>query len=462
MRFLSAALFSVLMVSTSPASAVTAPQWQSQLEGEIQRITARSPDVDIVGKVAVEDVNGQLRATLPGLVITSPDKSQWRVPPIVLLGSTQSDAIEVTLPETVTRYNTAQAPIATMRLGTQNLKGRWDYKGNYFNALQGSIQNVRFEDSIARSASRVSSITLDAASGANIAIRARDVHSTAINPGGGDLTTSVGNMVIAYRLDGDNRLTLTRLVGLFNPAILLTEGKKTTLTLTGEQISTTDAKGRTTSVEKAVSEWQLQPKGAIISADNQTQLFIVRQTPETVYQAFLPQKLEVNASADKLPQELVSFAPGMSGTMARQALAKAGTVIKLEKLRLTTFDQGVISGNGSLRASTDVPSGFIGRMTLSFDNMKQLVNTTQMKLLQPDSGANRAAATQSLMGLMLLQGMGRQEGEATKFVLDLTSEGQTLVNGQDFSGLLSGLKGGGKGGNAMPAVPVAPVSGSNL
>ena len=457
MRFLSAAAFSLLF-STSAFAAVTAQDWQNELQSEIQRLSAASPDFQAMGGVAVQEVNGQLRATLPALVVTSPDKSSWQIPSIIMTGSASSDSVNITLPSTITRYNAAKAAIATMRLGAQTLNGSWNQSDNYFNSLNGNIKDVSFSDTIAKSSTQVGNIAIAASKGSSVQFSASDVRNTTTNKEQQTLSSAIGKVNIAYQLPETNKLTLTRLIGLFNPAILLAENQKIGITVTTEQAGMTDGKGRTTTAEKVISAWQLEPKGTIIAASTNTQAFIVRQTPESPYSFVLPQKLDLTATIASLPHELVSFAPGMSYTMAKAAMAKAGTTINLTNLKITTFDQGVLTGKGSVKADNNVPSGFVGRVNLSIKELKQLVNTMQMQLLQPDSGTKRAAKTQSLMAMMLLQGMGKQNGSDTEFVVDLTSEGQTLVNGQDLSGLLPGAK----GANSVPSVPVTPVTGSNL
>lgn len=460
MRFLSAAvptLMMSLMITTAASAATTPVQWQGQLQSEIERLSANSPDIEALGRVSVEEVNGQLQATIPTLMITSPDKSTWQIPSITMVGSTSSDTVTITLPSTITRYNAAKAPIATMKLGQQSLNGRWNHAGNYFNSLNGNIKTITFEDTIAKSLSRVANAAITANKASDIQLTASDIN-TSMNKNGKTLNSAIGRMNIAYRLPEANGLTLTGVIGLFNPSILLSEGRKVGITVTAEQASATDENSRTTTIEKVASDWNLEAKGTIIAATTKTQAFIVRQTPESVYSFALPQKLDLNASIANLPRQLVSFAPGMSFTMAKEELAKAGTTINLSKLTLTTFDQGVIEGNGSVKANSTVPSGFVGRVTLKIKDLKGMISTSQMQLLQPQQGVNRAAKTQSVMALMLLQSMGKQNGNDTEFVLDLTPEGQTMVNGQDFSGLLSGLK----GGKAMPSLPVTPVKGSDL
>lgn len=461
MRLLSAAAFSLMI--TSPAlAAVTADQWQGQLQSEVNRISATSPDVQAQGSVTVDEVNGQLQATIPALIITSPDKSIWKIPSIKMLGSNSGDAVTVTLPTTITRYNAAKSLIATMTLGPQSLNGSWDYAGNHFTSLNGNVRNIRFEDNIAKSTSNVANVALSAAKSSSIQFVASDIRNTT-SKNQKTLSSAIGKMSIAYQLPENNKLTLTRLIGLFNPSIMLTDGQKLGITLTAEQLSATGNDGRTTTAEKVITAWQLEPKGTIIAANNTTQAFIVRQSPESPYSFLLPQKLDLAANVANLPRELVSFAPGMSYTMAKEALAKAGTTINLSKLNITTFDQAVLTGNGSVKANSHVPSGFVGRMTLKIKDLKNVVSTMQMQMLQPESGASRSAKTQSLMAMMLLQGMGKQNGSDTEFVIDLTSEGQTMVNGQDFSGLLSGLKGGaGNSSSVPPAMPVTPVTGSDL
>lgn len=455
MRILSAAVLS-LFFSTSAYASVTAEQWQGQLQSEIQRIQTQSPDIRAQGEVVVQESGGQLRAVLPALTVTSPDKSQWSIPSIIMTGSTSSNAVTIALPSTITRFNAAKAPIAKMTLGAQALNGSWNFSSNSFDTLNGTVKNVNFNDTIAHSQSAVGNVAISANKGSAIEFIANDIkNTTTIDQK--QLDSSAGKVSLGYQLP-DNKLTLPRLIGLFNPSILLTENKEIGITAVAEQLSSTGADNRTTTIQKVSSNWKLQPKGKIIAANTTTQIFIVKQSPESMYGFALPQQLDLNANVANMPLELVSFAPGMSATMAKQTMAKAGTVINIPKLLIKTFDQGTIMGNGSLKANANVPAGFTGRLTLKIENLKQLIATMQAGMLQPDAGSNRAAKTQALMAMMMIQGLGKQNGSSTEFIVDLTAEGQTLVNGQDFSGLISN----GKGANSIPALPVIPVTGSNI
>jgi hypothetical protein len=459
MRFLSVLILS-LFFSAPAFAALTANQWQSQLQAEIQRIEASSSDIKLQGGVTVQEVNGMLQATLPAMTVVSPDKSQWSIPSISLQASSTAGAaapVTITLPASITRYNASKQEIAKMTLGSQALNGNWNMSGSYFETLNGNIKNVTFNDTIAHSQSNVGNIALSANQGSQVQFLVTDIRNTTLKDRK-QLNSAVAKMNVAYQLSEGNKLTLMRIIGLFTPVLLLTENQKVGITATAEQVSLTGADDRTTTMQKLVSTWTLQPKGKIIGATSDTKVFVVRQSPESLYSFVLPQQMDMTATISDLPLELVSFAPGMSFTMAKEALAKSGTTIDVSKLMIRTFDQAVLNGNGKLKANSSVPSGFTGRITLQVKDLKELISTMQMQLLQPDSGTNRASKTKALMAAMMLQGMGKQNGANTEFVIDLTADGQTLVNGQDFSGLIPGGKGA-----AMPtAMPVPPVTGSDI
>ena len=108
----------------------------------------------------------------------------------------------------------------------------------------------------------------------------------------------------------------------------------------------------------------------------------------------------------------------------------------------------VLKGQGAVKPDLTTPSGLVGRVTIQMEKMQEALAQAQQ-----DPGK-----AQGVLGLMLLQGLGRADQETTRFVLDLTPDGQTLLNGQDFSAVTKMFKGMG-GGNPLGggALPVTPV-----
>ncbi len=213
MRFLTVLVFS-LFISTQAFAALTAAQLQTQLQAEVQRIEASSPDIKLQGGATVQEANGRLQATLPAMIVVSPDNSQWSIPSIKLDVSAISGnnaPVTITLPSTITRLNASKQEIAKMTLGSQALNGTWNVDGNYFDSLNGNVKNVTFNDTIAHSQSNVGNIALSANKGSATQFLVSDIRNTT-SKNGKALSSAVAKMNIAYQLPEGNRLTLTRII----------------------------------------------------------------------------------------------------------------------------------------------------------------------------------------------------------------------------------------------------------
>jgi hypothetical protein len=460
MRFLFALVFS-LFISANALAALTSDDWQSQLQQQIQQLQTQSPTIHANGNVTVQQGPSILRATLPAFTVTTPDQSYWSVPSIIMQISPSSGSVTIALPSTILRYNADKKEIARMVLGGQSLNGHWSTTGHYLESLNGVIKNMAFSDTIANAKSSVASVAIAANKGSPVEFVATDVRSMTVQ-NQKTSNTAIAKATIMYQMPSANQMTLAHLLGYLNPAILLAENQEVVFTMNAEQIATTDGGNRVTNLQKLTTKFDLRPNGTTVSGNVSAQALIVTQNPASAYGFVLPRQADLTASISNLPIEMVSFAPGMSANMAKSAMANAGTIINISKLNMTTFDQGKLNGTGMFKATNETPSGFTGRLTLNIENLKDLIASNQMQLLQPDKNTNRSAKTQSLMAMMMLQGMGKQNGNETEFVLDLTSDGQTLVNGQDLSGLVGGGKAKTKTIETVPSVPVQPVKSSNL
>ncbi|MDB5477742.1 MAG: hypothetical protein JWM96_237 [Alphaproteobacteria bacterium] len=467
MRFPIILFFLAALCLNSQAHAFGASSWQTQLQNEIKKIEAQSPDIKAQGEVTTEESGGVIRAILPTLIVTSPDKSQWTIPSITLQ-TNNADAltgpVTITLPAQITRQNAGKRDIAAMGIGQQNLSGTWNFASNSFQSLNGNLKALSFNDSVIQSNSTVSDVTIAATRPDSI-----DLSAINIATAGEKSRSSIGKLTLKYKLPGNNGLSLLRIVGLLNPALLVAENKRLALDATAEQISLTDSDNQTTTMEKLVSAIQVEETGKKVTGHNQLQAFIVHQSPESAYGFLLPRQLTMNSDIDDLPGELISFAPGMSLAMAKESMARAGTRITIRELNSQGFGPTVITGHGNLKANGTVPAGFTGRITLNIQGLNDAVASMQSQLL--NQGGNKSLATQSMLVTMMLQGMARQNGNRSEFIIDLTPEGQILVNGQDLSGVLPAnkvrlpteLPGGGAAINPptqLPSrsVPVVPVT----
>jgi hypothetical protein len=460
MRFLSALVFS-LFISSHAMAAMTADTWKSQLQEQIQQLQAQSPSIKATGEVTVQEAaGGQIVASLPILTVTSPDRSTWSIPPIQIQATSATNNIVIKLPATVTRYDAGKKEIARMNIGAQALNARWNESAHTFESLNGIVRNITFNDTIANAKSSVGNVTITANKGAPVEFIATDIRNTTVQKDE-TVNMAITKASITYQIPAADSMSLPRLIGYFNPAILLSENREIVFTVSAEQLGITNGTGHLTTLQKLNTKFDLQPKGQSISGVLDAQAYIINQTPASPYGFALPRQAELIANITNVPVEMVSFAPGMSLKMARKALDQAGTVIDITKLNIVTFDNAKLSGTGHLKADNETPSGFAGRINIKIENLKDMIAANQLQLLQPDNGTNRSGRTQGLMAMMMLQGMGKQNGTDTEFALDLTADGQTLVNGQDLSGLI-GSKSKAKSIDTVPAIPLTPVKSSNL
>lgn len=149
----------------------------------------------------------------------------------------------------------------------------------------------------------------------------------------------------------------------------------------------------------------------------------------------MPKTLSLTGQIKSLPKALIvlgALVPGLQTT-----LAQMGTQLDVDNVTVTTSNGAKLSGNGWFKAAQ--PGAALpvsGRMNLEWQNLQQILTSLQKSF--SEGAANRAESAQSMVLLMALQGMGKAVGQTTRYTVDLTPEGQIILNGQDVSGLFLG------------------------
>ena len=146
-------------------------------------------------------------------------------------------------------------------------------------------------------------------------------------------------------------------------------------------------------------------------------------------------------------------------------LTQTGGKLEIDDLSGLTQSGAKLSGDGWLKPSETTPAGVVGRLDVRFFDLNDAINALKKTDAKTTPTAKMAAdpnnpaavmqqmmsqfmGSQAAMGLTLLQNFGKAEEingkKATRYTIDFTSEGSTLVNGQDISLLLAPVYGVGK------------------
>lgn len=438
MRFMAAAGLCCLL--SSNAYALDAQSWQSQLQAEMNRIEQRSPMMKAQGQVTVQEQGANYIAVLPTMVITASDQSQWKVPSVSLIAPASSAAtgkVTIQLPSAISYKEANGQERSTIAIGQQNISGTWNFAKNYFENLNGSLGNIAFTDKTTGTQSNVAQIALNAANAAQADITATDLKNSTTKDGK-IYRGSVGKANVSYQFAGAPQLTITRVIGLLNPVWLLAENQNFGIKTNASQLSFTNEDGQVSTIANVTSNTQIQPKesGKILGATTQLELTQAAQTPDSVYGFILPKKLSMNATMANMPIQMLSFGPGQAAEIAKKAAAQAGMTATITDLTWDTYNKASLKGSGTLKAAENVPLGMTGRLTFNLHDLQSLITALQQQMNKP--GADMAMKTKGIMILMILQGMGKQDSNVTQFVLDMTADGQVLLNGNNIAALLPG------------------------
>ena len=188
-----------------------------------------------------------------------------------------------------------------------------------------------------------------------------------------------------------------------------------------------------------------------------------QRQPDSFMRGLMPKNLSLTGRIKSLPKALVIFGavvpiPGLQST-----LAQMGTQIDIDDLNMTTANGATLKGNGWFKAAPPASTLPVsGRAALKWENLQQVLTSLQQGF--SSGNGDRAQTAQSMVLLMMLQGMGKGAGNSTAYTVDLTPEGQVILNGQNVSAMFVGPNSllhffePKPAPPANPAVPVEPVT----
>lgn len=191
----------------------------------------------------------------------------------------------------------------------------------------------------------------------------------------------------------------------------------------------------------------------------------ITRNPAPFSAGMMPQTLSLTGQFRDVPKALVVLGALMPLPGMQSAMAGMGTRLDIDQMHAVTQNGAKLSGNGWLKAA---PAGgkfpVTGRVTLAFEDLQKTMTDLQ-RGIGGTLGKGSKDTTQSLLMLMVLQGMGKMTNDRTQYVLDMTPEGEILVNGNDVSPLVNGMGGGGSMLNLFqntPKVENPPVKSDSI
>lgn len=414
---------------------VTAEQWQQQLQADLDVIDQRSSMLSIEGPVKVEQQEGGLLATLPILTITAPDASRWSVPGVTLhalSGNAQTGNVTIKLPSRISYRNAAGQEQSAVEIASQSISGTWNFKGSYFETLNGTLGNIQYIDRASEANASIASIALDAANARAPMLTASNVRSKAkVN---GVMTGSMADsLTLNYQFADGAKLTLPRVIGLLNPVWLLVDNQDFTIAVNATKFTFSDTLSRVTTMESMASRLQVMPResGAVLGGRLQVDMKNVTQQPEQMYSFVLPTKATMLGTISNMPLQVL----GQPFYAAQKFMVDAGTRADISEIVWNTPDNARLTGTGWLKAAENVPLGVTGRLTLNIENLRALNASLQKRMAMP--GADMKTKAQGLVLVMILQGLVKDNGTASEILLDMTPDGQVLVNGQNVTALFA-------------------------
>lgn len=135
----------------------------------------------------------------------------------------------------------------------------------------------------------------------------------------------------------------------------------------------------------------------------------------------------------------IGMALAFMGLGMQQSMAASGSTLEIERIAWVS-DALKAEMTGSLVASASSPTGGTGTVTLVVEGLDEAV--AQLSAARDDPDAQEMA-----MPLSMLQAMGQRTEEAGVvrhlYVLELTPDGRTLLNGNDMGPMMEGMMGGG-------------------
>lgn len=423
------------------AAHATPQDWQAQLQKNISALPA--DNVATSGAVSVTEQNGQWRATLPVMTIKQTDGASWRVPNIIMLRS--GNDVRITLPSSISKLDAAGKAAGSATIGQQNLGGTWNDANGRFQSLQGQLKQIKATQT--QNSSQGSIDQIDIASADADTLTAKLTNATGVSVvEGKNYAAQVKNLTYSYQFKNANGLGIEQLIGLLQQNQLAAVKTPVTMKVDASDITFRNKPDVVNHIDRVQGQVMVTPKGDGKNADlrNNIDLVGLSQVPSKMNEVYLPKNVSMTGTVSSLPLAVLAMAPGKNVETIKQQMAASKTRVNFDSISMLTTAGAKMTGNGYLNANANVPTGFTGRINMKAENMASVMTALQQKSSAP--GADMATQAQAMMTMLMLQGLGVQNNQATQFILDLTPEGQTLLNGKDISSLVKMGTGGGFGG----------------
>ncbi len=387
-------------LGVTSALAMTPEQWQADLQNQMTALRPMLPNLTLQGDIRVTTKGDMLEATLPAASGRDQSGIVWNAP-VMLLRTPAADPVVRSLDIV------PQGTINILQNGTTR---------------QLSVQHIKLESDTAKKLQ----LTLDQLQTQQASVP----------------VLAMGKAVISYKTKLDPTLTLAQLFSLLQQE-LGQEPLWAEAHITDIQINNKENALR---IQDVVAQAQIEPQSGTDRVTVRNAITAKGITPAgfNILSAFIPQDLELVGTVVALPKIVLKGAA--TTDEMQKAMAAAQTRIILDHIQSQTALGAVLKGNGEVRPSVTTPTGLVGRITLTIDKIQEAIVQAQQAPAEQANG---------VLGLMLLQGLGHQEQGSTRFVIDMTPDGQTLVNGQDF-GAVTRLFGAKSGNSPVPTAPPSP------
>lgn len=359
--------------------AITQAAWQQDLQQQIERLKADFPTLAVRGPVTVASEGDELVASIPRASGSDAMGHVWTTPELKL--------------HTKAAQNVVQS-FSVQPQGTINM------------AYQGTSSTLNAER-----------IDLQSNAADQLKLTLEKLQSTQ----GAVSALSVGHAVVTYKTKIDGTLSLMQLFTLLQREL----GREPLLADVYAQNLHFKNDKQDFTVQDLVAQAQIEPQKNTSLATVRNAITVKGMTQNGFHPmaVFMPQNLDMVGTILNLPQTVLKG--GMSSDDMRQAMAAAGTRINLESFKSETANGVVMNAQGFVKPALNVPTGLTGRVTLQLEKIQEAIAKMQQN----------PAQAQGVLGMMLLQGFGTQTGESTRMVLDMTPDGQLMLNGKDMSPL---------------------------
>jgi hypothetical protein len=447
--------------------------------------TAQSnPFNDVFGKNAAITPNGSgFAVQLPETPLALQDGSQFMLPAQKLQLTPLSDQTwqaKFDWPSTATRQTKNGTPLGVVSFGNApNVSGVWDMAKAGFTKVNINFDGLKFSDHPSASTGKIAQLELNGApkngnwQWQGLVNNAQGTLPNGTN--GQSKNFSLGQATLQQTWPAVAALSLPQLlqsVQFLLPTngqplgqIAATDTQKTnwqsTLNINGFSVS-----GGKRNVAVGTASLQ-QTLGADAKNAGKLSTFVdlkadkLKIEPAGIMAPLWPTKLALKGRVTNVDKNIAAQNPPTTKQNLLAWLTKTGGKLEIDNLSGLTQSGAKLSGDGWLKPSETTPAGVVGRLDLRFFDLANAINALKQADAKtaPKPAAidpnNPAAAMQQMMtqfmgsqaamGLTLLQNFGKAEEingqKATRYTIDFTAEGSTLVNGQDISLLLAPIYG---------------------